>query len=214
MIECERCWTVLQKIQCKTLTNVLCFGKCLCRRQWKHLYWWERLTQTICIPSKIQEKSLLWSWCLWYLNSWYWSNWVRFFGVSSNQLGKFSMETVISGQWWRSHQSLACKRFMYSQNIKYCLGAKVGWFEDSSQYRTLDTIDGRRYVTSIKLFKKERWNPLWWFNQVLHSCQSWSRQRYLWIVMTWWSPFLGSTSKKNTVCLLLKFWPPSTIHCW
>ena len=27
----------------------------------------------------------------------------------SNQLGKFSMETIISGQWWRSHQSLACK---------------------------------------------------------------------------------------------------------
>ena len=27
----------------------------------------------------------------------------------SNQLGKFSMETVICGQWWRSHQSLACK---------------------------------------------------------------------------------------------------------
>ena len=31
------------------------------------------------------------------------------FGVSQNQLGKFSMETGISGQWWRSHQSLACK---------------------------------------------------------------------------------------------------------
>ena len=27
----------------------------------------------------------------------------------SNQLGRFSMETVIFAQWWRSHQSLACK---------------------------------------------------------------------------------------------------------
>ena len=56
----------------------------------------------------------------------------------SNQLGKFSMETVISGQWWRSHQSLACKglgilRFCVMSwkdesepNIKYCLGATVG----------------------------------------------------------------------------------------
>ena len=26
----------------------------------------------------------------------------------SNQLGRFSMETIISGQWWRSHQSIAC----------------------------------------------------------------------------------------------------------
>ena len=56
----------------------------------------------------------------------------------SNQLGKFSMETVVSGQWWRSHQSHACKglcifRFcvMSSKgesepNIKYCLGTTVG----------------------------------------------------------------------------------------
>ena len=31
--------------------------ECLCLRQWKHLYSWERITQTICIPSKIQGKS-------------------------------------------------------------------------------------------------------------------------------------------------------------
>ena len=31
------------------------------------------------------------------------------FWCVSNQLGKFSMETIISGSWWRSHQSLACK---------------------------------------------------------------------------------------------------------
>ena len=42
--DCERCWTVLQKIHC-TLTNVL-FGECLCLRHWKHLYSWERNTQT------------------------------------------------------------------------------------------------------------------------------------------------------------------------
>ena len=56
----------------------------------------------------------------------------------SNHLGKFSVETVISGQWWRSHQSLACKglhilRFCVmswkgesESNIKYCLGTAVG----------------------------------------------------------------------------------------
>ena len=55
-----------------------------------------------------------------------------------NQLGKFSMETVFSGQRWRSHQSLACKglrilRFCVMSwkgesepNIKYCLGRTVG----------------------------------------------------------------------------------------
>ena len=56
----------------------------------------------------------------------------------SNQLGRFSMETVISGQWWRSHQSLACKGLWILRlcvmswkgdsepNIKYCLGTTVG----------------------------------------------------------------------------------------
>ena len=55
----------------------------------------------------------------------------------SNHLGKFSMETVVSGQWWRSHQSLACKglcilRFCVvswkgesEPNIQYCMGRKV-----------------------------------------------------------------------------------------
>ena len=54
------------------------------------------------------------------------------------ELGKFSMETVVSGQWWRSDQSLACKglcilRFCVMSwkgesepNIKYCLGIAVG----------------------------------------------------------------------------------------
>ena len=48
--------TVLHKIQCKTSTNVLWFGECLCLQHWEHLYSWERITQTMSIPSKIQEK--------------------------------------------------------------------------------------------------------------------------------------------------------------
>ena len=56
----------------------------------------------------------------------------------SNQLGKFSMETIISGQWWRSHQSLAREDLLIFRfyvmpwkderepNIKYCLGTAVG----------------------------------------------------------------------------------------
>ena len=56
----------------------------------------------------------------------------------SNQLGKFSMETIISGQWWRSHQSLACKGLCILRycvmswkgesepSIKYCLGKAAG----------------------------------------------------------------------------------------
>ena len=40
----------------KTATNILSYGECLCLGHWKHLYSWERITQKIYIPSKIQEK--------------------------------------------------------------------------------------------------------------------------------------------------------------
>ena len=137
MTDCERCWTVLQKMQCKTLTNVLWFGECLCLLHWKHLYSWEIITQTIYIPSKIQGKSHFKAdvWHIWTVDigTIRWDFW-----SVSNQLGKFSMETVTSGQWLRSHQSLACKglrilRFCVmswkgesESNIKYCLGTTVG----------------------------------------------------------------------------------------
>ena len=57
MTDCERCWTVLQKIQCKTLTNGLWFGECLRLRHWKYLCSCERIHQTICIHQKYRWKS-------------------------------------------------------------------------------------------------------------------------------------------------------------
>ena len=64
------------------------------------------------------------------------------------------METNIFGQWWRSHQSLACKglhifRFCVMSwkgesepDIKFCFKRKLIWFKGSPQYRKMDTIDG------------------------------------------------------------------------
>ena len=74
------------------------------------------------------------------------------FGVSQNQLGRFSMETVISDE------EVIClshaKVYVFSDSV-FCLGKmnqnptsstvwerQFGWFKDSSQYRTLDTIHG------------------------------------------------------------------------
>ena len=38
-------------MQCKTSTNILSFGECLCLRHWNHLYKWE-ITRTIQIPGE------------------------------------------------------------------------------------------------------------------------------------------------------------------
>ena len=137
MNDCERCWTVLQKIQCKTLTNVLWFGVCLCLRHWKHLSSWARIFRQFTFHQKYWRRSHFKADVrdIWKVdigtNRW------DFLSVS-NQLEKFSTETIISGQWWRSNQSLACKglcifRFCVMSwkgesepNIKYCLGATVG----------------------------------------------------------------------------------------
>ena len=58
MIKCERGWTNPQKMRRKTATNTLWYGECLCLLHCKHLYSWERITQTIYIPSKKKTEDL------------------------------------------------------------------------------------------------------------------------------------------------------------
>ena len=54
----------------------------------------------------------------------------------------------------------------------------------SLQISPVFTEQSQRYVKSMKPFTMERGNPLWKDNRVPHSCQAWSRQKCLWIVMT------------------------------
>ena len=79
----------------------------------------------------------------------------------SNQLGKFSMEAIIFGQWWRSHQSLACKglrilrfcvmpwKYESEPNIEHCLGMTVGLVQ---RFITLqNTGHNRRRIDGIRV---------------------------------------------------------------
>ena len=108
MIDCERCWTVLQKIQCKTLINVLWFGECLCLRHRGKSH-----RKAECLESAgeiLHGNNFLWS-----------------------MMKKSSVSRM--------------QRFTYSQILCYPTSntaweQQLGWFKDSSQYRTLDTIDG------------------------------------------------------------------------
>ena len=45
-------------------------GECLCLRHYKHLFSWEKNTQTIYAPSKIQRTISQWNRCLTCLKSW------------------------------------------------------------------------------------------------------------------------------------------------
>ena len=109
-----------QKMHCKTSTNVLWFEECLCLRHWKHLYFWERITKTICIPSKIKGKISLKNGCSRYLKSWYWNNRMRFLECL------ISAGRVLHGSsylWSTMKKSSVSRirRFMYSQVLCYVL---------------------------------------------------------------------------------------------
>ena len=104
----------------------------------------------------------------------------QFWSVS-NQLGRFSMETVISDQWWRSHQS-RMQRFVFSDSVS-CLGKmnqnptsntvwerQLGCFKDSSQHRTLDTIDGEPMEFEWNIFQD---SPHWSLS--VKSKSSWAK---------------------------------------
>ena len=148
MIDCERCWTVLQNMQCKTSTNVLWFGECLSSTLEASVLMGRNNSDKLHSIDNYMEKSH----CkadvrdVWNVDS----GTIRWdFWSVSNRLGKFSMETVISGQWWRSHQSLArkglcflrfCVMFWKGESepkIKYCLGTAVGLVQ---RFITLQSI--------------------------------------------------------------------------
>ena len=63
-------------MQQKTATNILLYGECLCLLHCQHLYSLGKITQTICIPSKIQKISQ-WNKCSTYLRNWHSKNQTR-----------------------------------------------------------------------------------------------------------------------------------------
>ena len=107
-IECERCRTNPHNIQHKTATNTLNNGNVCAfgiKRICVHV---KELSGKITFHQKYRKGSHneTYVWHIWKIDSRK-INW-DFWSVQ-NQLVKFTMATIISGQWWRSHWSLACK---------------------------------------------------------------------------------------------------------
>ena len=94
----------------------LWYGECSCLQHWNHLFSWERITQTIGIPSRIQRSHNetnvrhiceigVWTrWGLCSVNKW---------------LGKLFMEVFVFDWWWTSHQSSAHTGLRFQ--ILYCV---------------------------------------------------------------------------------------------
>ena len=82
--------------------------------------------------------------------------------------------TAQEQRWWKFVNTLLCRPGhdynCFSQN---CLCKTSSVFTEQSQ----------KCVKNMNPFMIERWNPLWEDNRVPHSCQPWSRQTCLWIMM-------------------------------
>ena len=70
--------------------------------------------------------------------SWESSSWKQLSLVNDEEVISLSHAKV----YVFSNSVLCLGKMNQNPTSKYCLGTTVGWFKDSSQYRTLDTIDG------------------------------------------------------------------------
>ena len=127
---------VIQRQRFYHLVNFLSF------RHWKHLISWERIVQKVYVPSKSKNREQSHNETdvrrVWKVDSrtTRWDFW------SDSKLGRFLMEKITFGRWWRSHQSLAreglcififCVMFWKDKSeprIKFWFGRKVDLVEE------------------------------------------------------------------------------------
>ena len=130
------------------MENVLCLQHC------KHLYLWGRITQTICIPSKIPK---IWQWnrCSTYLRDWISDQSDEIYGVKTINWEDSSWKYLSLIVWWTRHQSPAHKKSV--RILRFCIVSwkdereaqsntaweqRLAWFKSSPEYRNFDRIDG------------------------------------------------------------------------
>ena len=101
-----KCWKHGEKLQCKTLINCLWFAECF-STVGANVFMGKNYSDNLHSVRNTRKGLSYQSRCSTCLKSWWWTIRWDFWSVS-NQLGKFSMETIVPCQWCRSHQSLVC----------------------------------------------------------------------------------------------------------
>ena len=150
-------------MQQKTAKNILWYGECLCLQHWNQLYSWERISQTIGIPSKIQKISQ-WNRCSTYLRNW----------CPNNQMRSVELKTInwenSSWKYWSligDEHVISLQRtkvYVFSDSV-LCLGEmnenpqsniawddRLTWFKSSPENRNLDRIDGEPMESEWNIF--------------------------------------------------------------
>ena len=163
MIEFERCWTNPQKMQHKTATNTLEYGECLCLLRYKHLYSWGRnysgnlrsikntedltLKQMFEISEKlISEQSDE----IYGVNTTHWedSSWKYLSLVGDEEVISLSHAKV----YVFSDSVLCLQKVHQNPPSNTVWKEQLGWFNNSPQYRALDTVDGEPMEFECNIF--------------------------------------------------------------
>ena len=132
MFDCERCWTVLQKIQCKTSTNVLWFGWMFMSSTVEGSVFMGKDYSDTLQSIKNTGENLTWK---------------QMFEISEKLI-------FIFGQWWRSHQSLACKGLCI---FGFCVMSWKGESEPNNKYYLGRTVElGQKFTTTQNLGHNRR----------------------------------------------------------
>ena len=135
-------------------------SECFCLQHCIHLYSWGRTTQTIGIPSKKQISQ--WNRCSTYLRNWYPNNqmrsmeWKQWENSSWKYLSLIGDEQVISLQRTKvyvfSDAVLCLGKMNENPQSNYAWEDRLTWFKSSSEYRTLDRIDGEAMEFDWNIF--------------------------------------------------------------
>ena len=161
------------------------------KRQWTRMpgEWQTRFS----VRKKIWKRTMVIYW------SWFWKEVVLYqWRQSTRNLGPYRGKDAggIRRKWLSNfpcYEPIVVQRSTQKQRTWKTvdtLSSRIGNDWDYFSHNCLCKISSvfteqsRRYVKSMKPFMKEWGDPLWWGNQVPHPCKVWSRQKYLWIVMT------------------------------
>ena len=146
MIKCNKGKNDLQWMLQKRAKNILWCGECSCLQHWNHLNSWERITQTIGIPSRTQKISQ-WNKCSTSLRNWCprWDLWSE-----NDWLGKSFHGSICLWLVMNKSPASSTQKSSYFQ-ILYCVLARhtrtpikcgMGVVQSTLEHRTLDRIDG------------------------------------------------------------------------
>ena len=205
MIDCERCWTILQQMQCKTSTNVLWFGECLSSTLEASVFMEKNYSDNLNSINN-RGKDLTWKQMFEISEQLTLEQSDEIFGLSQISWENSSWKPlIILGQWCRGHQSLACTGLCI---FRFCVMSWKGESEPSIKYCLWkNSWVGSKIHHNTELWTQlteSRWNSSGIFSQNSPLCSSSKKSKSSW---TKWANLL------NNFCIscvdeLLTGWSP------